>query len=70
VSVYVHKRFSYLSLKVLDQEFTVYVEHLDEFFQYLKMESWGENLAPCVPFLTFNNGKITVTLQKSQLSTV
>jgi hypothetical protein len=46
VGVYVHERFFGPILKVLDQEFTVYVEHLDESLQYLKMESWGEDLAP------------------------
>jgi hypothetical protein len=70
VSIYVHKRFFGLSLKVLDQQFTICVEHVDESLQYLKMESWGEDLTPWVPFLTLNNGKIRVALQKSQLSTV
>jgi hypothetical protein len=46
VSVYVHEGFFGLSPKVHDQEFSVYVEHLDEFLEYFKMESWGEDLAP------------------------
>jgi hypothetical protein len=51
VCVYVDERLFDVTSKVLDQKFTVNVDHLDKFLQYLKMESWGENLSPEVPFL-------------------
>jgi hypothetical protein len=46
MKIYVHERFFNVIPKVLDQEFTVCVKHVDEFLQYLEMESWSEDLAP------------------------
>jgi hypothetical protein len=46
VSVYVHEWFVNVCPKVGDQDFTVFVEHVDELLQYLEMKRWCEDLAP------------------------